>query len=100
MYVALDPKRTVLFQEIWESWGIEEVPLIILNTPFRSVVQPLLDYIDQLQKEEPSQLITVVLPEFIPAKWWHQMLHNQTGYILQRRLHNRGRNLIVIPFKL
>ncbi len=86
LYVALDPKQTDRFKSIWEEWGIEGISLVILNTQFRSVVRPLLDYIDELQKEEPNQLITVVLPEFVPKKWWHQMLHNQTALLIHGML--------------
>jgi amino acid transporter len=82
VYIALNPERTARIQDIWADWGIK-IPLIILESPYRSILQPLLDYIDKLQIEEKNQLITVVLPEFVAAKWWQQMLHNQTALLIR-----------------
>lgn len=85
LYIAINPERTRVIQEIWKDWGLD-IPLIILETPYRSIVQPLVDYIDQLQSEDPETLITVVLPEFVPAKWWQQMLHNQSALLIRGTL--------------
>ena len=85
VYVALNPERTEKIKDIWQEWGLE-IPLVILETDFRSVVQPLVDYIDQLQAEDPETLITVVMPEFVPAKWWQQMLHNQSALLVRGTL--------------
>lgn len=85
LYIAINPERTKVIQEIWKDWGLD-IPLIILETPYRSIVQPLVDYIDQLQSEDPETLITVVLPEFVPAKWWQQMLHNQSALLIRGTL--------------
>ncbi|HCU24300.1 MAG TPA: amino acid permease, partial [Deltaproteobacteria bacterium] len=82
VYVSLDPKRAKTIQEIWRNWCID-IPLVILDSPYRSIIGPLLDYIDQLQKEEKDQLITVILPEFVAAKWWQQILHNQTALLIR-----------------
>jgi hypothetical protein len=51
----------------------------VLESPYRSIVQPLLQYIEQVQEEHPHKVVTVILPEFIPAKWWQHFLHNQTA---------------------
>jgi len=85
LYIAINPERTRVIQEIWKDWGLD-IPLVILETPYRSIVQPLVDYIDQLQMEDPETLITVVLPEFVPAKWWQQMLHNQSALLIRGTL--------------
>ncbi|MBL7685346.1 MAG: APC family permease [Deltaproteobacteria bacterium] len=85
IYVVLDAVRTEKFKDIWKEWGLG-IPLILLESPYRSISQPLVEYIDQLQKEDPNRLITVVLPEFIPAKWWQQMLHNQTAFLIRGTL--------------
>jgi amino acid transporter len=86
VYISLDPERTRKIRDIWSHWCID-IPLIILDSPYRSIIVPLLDYIDQLQKEEPDQLITVILPEFVAAKWWQQFLHNQTALLIRGILH-------------
>ncbi len=85
VYIALDEDRVRKMKEIWDQWCID-IPLVILESPYRSVIQPLLDYIDKLQAEEKDQLITVVLPEFVAAKWWQQLLHNQTAFMIRGML--------------
>jgi amino acid transporter len=85
LYISLDPLRTEKIKDIWSHWCID-IPLVILETPYRSVIQPLLNYIDQLLSEEQDQLITVVLPEFVAAKWWQQILHNQTALLIRGAL--------------
>jgi len=82
VYIALDPERSVKIKDIWKNWCID-IPLVILESPYRSIIRPLLDYIDQLQKEDEDQLITVILPEFVAAKWWQQILHNQTALMIR-----------------
>lgn len=82
VYVALDPERASKIQEIWKNWCID-IPLVILQSPYRSIIRPLLDYIDELQKEDEDQLITIILPEFVAAKWWQQILHNQTALLIR-----------------
>lgn len=96
VYIALDPDRTAKIKDIWDHWCID-IPLVILESPFRSIIRPLLDYIDKLQAEEPDQLITVVLPEFVAAKWWQQILHNQTALMIRGILmFKKGVNVISI----
>jgi len=85
VYIALDPERTIMMKEIWDGWCID-IPLVILESPYRSIIQPLIKYIDELQAEEPDQIITVVIPEFVPAKWWQSILHNQTAWLLRGAL--------------
>jgi amino acid transporter len=85
LYIALDPQRSAKLQDIWREWSLE-IPLIILDSQYRSVIQPLVEYIDQLQAENSNQLITVVLPEFVPAHWWNQILHNQTALMIRGTL--------------
>ncbi len=85
IYIATNPERTEIIRDIWKEWGLE-IPLVVLETPYRSIVQPLVDYIDQLQADDPETLITVVMPEFVPAKWWQQMLHNQSALLVRGTL--------------
>lgn len=85
LYVSLDPERVVIMQEIWKGWCID-LPLVILESPYRSIIRPIVDYIDKLQAEDPDQIITVVIPEFVPAKWWQAILHNQTAWLLRAAL--------------
>ncbi|MEN6356232.1 MAG: APC family permease [Armatimonadota bacterium] len=85
LYIEIDPSETPLVRERWEKYGLG-VPLVILESPYRSVVGPTVKYIEEAKKERPDYVITVVLPEFVPKKWWHKLLHNQSGIVLKIRL--------------
>jgi amino acid transporter len=93
VYIAMDSSRTKKIQDIWEEWGIP-IPLVILETHYRSVIQPLLEYLDQFLSENPDHLVTLVLPEFVPAKWWQQILHNQTALLIRGALMFKKRIMV------
>jgi amino acid transporter len=94
IYVDLDVEATETLRRKWAQWagGIE---LVILDSPYRSVLRPLLEYIDSVERKHPDALITVVLPEVVPARWWHHLLHNQTAWLIKGALQFR-RGIIVI----
>jgi hypothetical protein len=79
VYVSLDASETKQIQAQWEQWnpGIE---LVVLEPSYPTIVAPLLEYIDVVKKERDDDLVTVVLPEFVPRCWWHHVLHNQTAF--------------------
>ena len=85
----------------WAQWG-DGVPLVVLTSPFRSLVRPLLDYIGGLQAQQgPDGFVTVVLPEFVPSRWWHHFLHNQSALLLKGALLFRRDVIVVdVPFHL
>ena len=66
----------------WEHW-VEDIPLVILDSPYRSILRPLLKFIDEVETFRDDDVVTVLLPEFVPAKWWQHLLHNQNGLILR-----------------
>jgi amino acid transporter len=82
VFVETDPERTRRLEEKWGKWGMG-VPLIVLASPYRSILGPLIEYIDTLQRLGPNHMVTLVLPEFIPARWWQQILHNQTALLIK-----------------
>lgn len=82
LYIEIDPSETPLVRDRWEKFGMG-VPLVILESPYRSVLGPVLEYLEEAKKERPNHIVTVVLPEFVPRKWWHKLLHNQTGLFLK-----------------
>jgi len=89
--VDIDPARTRDIWEKWQRWGMG-VPLEILSSPFRSLVQPLMRYLDELEWEVGfDQQITVVVPEFVPTRWWHFFLHGQNAFLLKLALYFRRR---------
>jgi amino acid transporter len=100
VYVEADPARTLKVEEKWAKWGLG-VPLVVLTSPYRSILRPLLEYIDNIQSRGDDQMITIVLPEFLPRKWWQHILHNQTALLVKGALLFR-KNIVVadVPYLL
>lgn len=82
IHIETDPIDTELMIDRWDTWG-GGIPLVILESPYRSLLGPLLEYLEQVKVERENHRVTVVVPEFVPAKWWHKVLHNQSGLILK-----------------
>lgn len=86
VHVSIDPAETEAVRRKWRTWG-EGVRLVILESPYRLLVEPLLDYIeDLLSRRQPNELLTIVVPQFVPRRWWHNLLHTQTAMILRLAL--------------
>src|SRR5213083_619686 len=85
VFVETDPARTAKVEEKWTKWGLG-VPLVVLTSPYRSLLRPFLDYIDQIQARGDEQMVTIVLPEFLPRRWWQHVLHNQTALLIKAAL--------------
>jgi amino acid transporter len=100
VYVETDPERTRRLEEKWGRHGLG-VPLVVLNSPYRSLLGPLLDYVEHLTSRPGKHVVTMVIPEFIPARWWQHLLHNQTALLIKGALLFR-RNVIVtdVPYHL
>ncbi len=106
VYVELDPGAGERVHKEWECWW-PDVPLVILPSPYRSIIRPLLDYLDEDDRQHnDGTLAAVVLPEFIPARWWQQLLHNQTSWLIKtallyrRRTQGFQRIIIDVPYHL
>ena len=100
LYVATDPQSLAIVRAEWEQWG-EGVPLVVLDSPYRSVLEPLINYINDLEAREPEAYVTIVLPEFVPARWWQHLLHNQRALILKGTLLFRPNTVVTnVPFHL
>ena len=100
VYVETDPERTRRLEERWGKWGMG-APLVVLTSPYRSLLGPLVDYIDHLRQQAPDHMVTLVIPEFIPARWWQQLLHNQTALLIKGAMLFR-KNVVVtdVPYHL
>ena len=100
VFVETDPERTRKLEEKWGKWGMG-VPLIVLASPYRSLLGPLIEYIDHLQMRDENHVVTIVIPEFIPARWWQLGLHNQTALLIKGAMLFR-KNVIVtdVPYHL
>jgi hypothetical protein len=69
----------------WKKWA-SEIPFVVLKSPYRSVITPLLQYIDDLEQTTNRDTITIIIPEFVTSRWWHQLLHNQTAFLIRTAL--------------
>jgi len=100
VYVNDNTEQIASLRSDWRIWG-GSVRLIVLESPFRSLMEPLLEYIDQVERERSNAYITVVLPEFVPSQWWHHLLHNQRALLIKGALLFRP-NVVVtsVPFHL
>src|SRR5207248_10295904 len=85
VFVETDPAKTAKLEEKWTRYGLG-VPLVILNSPYRSLLRPLVQYLDALQAQGDDHMVTVVIPEFLPSKWWQHVLHNQTALLIKGTL--------------
>lgn len=99
--VDVNPTETQKVLQKWEKWG-DGIRLKVLPSPYRSIIGPFLEYLDTLEAESlPQDMITVVLPQFVPARWWENLLHNQTALLLRMALiFRRGTVVTDVPYHL
>lgn len=101
VYVEVDPAETEKVQRKWADWG-EGVRLITLKSEYRSIIGPLIEYVDKI--DEPNrrdQVVTIVLPQFVPARPWHNLLHNQTAILIHLAFVFRRDVMVTdVPFHL
>ncbi len=84
----------------WTELGTD-IPLVIIESPYRSLIGPLLSYIDEIDKQRPDDTITVVLPEFVARHWWEQILHNQSAFRIKAALLFRPGTVVTsVPYHL
>ncbi|GHO88679.1 amino acid permease [Dictyobacter formicarum] len=91
VHVDVDEEHTNQLRADWERWeqqipADEGVHLLIIASPFRSLIRPLLAYIDVMHQRHPEDILTVILPEFVVSHWWEYPLHNQTALRLKTAL--------------
>ena len=86
VHVSIDPLETEKIQKKWEIWG-EGVRLVVLESPFSLFIEPLLGYIADIDEHRsPDEIITIVVPQFIPHHWWNTFLHTRTAEQLRSAL--------------
>jgi len=100
LYINVDDEATQKLREKWSTW-VDGIELVVIASPYRSLIGPLSRYVDRRMKAHPDQMVTVVLPEFVPARWWHHLLHNQSSLMLKGALLFKP-NVIVtsVPYHL
>jgi len=95
VYVAIDDAQTQRIQQRWEKW-IADIPLVVIDSPYRELMHPLVSYVQAIAaKSPPDEVITVVVPEFVPSRWWHNFLHMQSATWLRLALR-RVPDVIVV----
>jgi amino acid transporter len=100
VYVNIDPATTDRLRADWRRWG-GGVRLVVLESQYRSLMEPLLEYLEQVDAERPDDYLTVVLPEFVPGRWWQHIFHNQRALLIKGALLFKP-NIVVtsVPFHL
>ena len=100
LYINVDAEATQKLREKWSGF-VEGVELVVIASPYRSLIGPLVRYIDRRLTLHPDQVVTVVLPEFVPAKWWHHLLHNQSSLMLKGALLFKPNVIVIsVPYHL
>lgn len=101
VYVETDPAKTALILHKWREWG-NGIRLEVLPSPYRSIMGPLIDYIKKLDDiTRRDQVITIVLPQFVPAKGWQRLMHNQTALLIHMAFVFRREIMVTdVPFHL
>jgi amino acid transporter len=97
VHVGLSESARDRLREDWSACG-PDLPLIMLDSPYRSLIQPILDYVDQLQQDEPKAAITVIVPQAVPQNLWQKFLHADAGRALVRELGER-RGVVVTSLR-
>jgi amino acid transporter len=98
--VDTDQEETALVEMKWAQWGCG-VPLIVIPSPYRSILRALLSYVEEQLEKDPDCWITVVLPEILPAHWWQNILHNQRALLLKGALLFKDRVVLTdVPFHM
>ncbi len=108
VYVEIEPGQGDKVRQRWEEWGLDhDAQLEVVPSPYRSVVEPFIAFLDETDhKHNDGHLATVLLPEFVPANWWEVLLHNQTAWLIKlvllyrRRAFGKTRAIIDVPLYL
>jgi amino acid transporter len=94
LHVATDPEAAEKLQRQWEKLEID-VPLTLIESPYRSLTAPLLEYVDTLLAKDAEAFVAVVIPEFVPQHWRHTFLHNQSALLLSFALRSRPNAVLI-----
>ena len=98
--VQVDEEETKRLQEDWARHDID-IPLVVLQSPYREVTDPVVDYVRRLRSSNPRDVITVFIPEYVVGRWWEQLLHNQSPLRLKLRLlFEPGVMVTSVPYQL
>jgi len=101
VHVSIDPEESQRIEKKWETWG-DGYRLVILDSPYRTLIEPLLEYIEELDDQrQPNELITVVVPQFVSQQFLTGALHSRTAEALRKVLLNRSDVVVTeVPYKV
>lgn len=100
VYVEVDRRNTAAIRNQWDEWDIG-IPLEVLPSPYRSILRPLVEYVENLRMVSPGELVTIVVPEIVPKRWWEHLLHNKTAlYIRTAFLFKPNVVVTAVPYLL
>jgi amino acid transporter len=102
VHVSIDAQEKEKIEAKWDMWG-DGVRLVVLNSPYRLFVEPLLEYIEKvsIHHHRNDEMITIVVPQFIPKHWWENFLHARTAETLRKVLLNRKDIVIMeVPYQI
>jgi hypothetical protein len=98
--VSVDPEDTAALHAEWDRRGID-IPLTVIDSPYREITRPILDYVRRIRRESPRDVVTVFIPEYVVGRWWEQLLHNQSALRLKGRLlFQPGVMVTSVPYQL
>jgi amino acid transporter len=101
VHISIDPAQTEKLKQKWDGWG-KGVRLVVIESPYRTFLEPFLEYVNELSAIlQPNERLTIVVPQFIPKHWWHNLLHTQTAFWLRFVLLNQqGVVITEVPYQV
>lgn len=100
VHVELNTAATDRIKQAWDDWGCG-IPLTILKSPYRSIMQPILDYVDEVEERQGHEVVTIIVPEFVTRQGWHNLLHNQTSLQIKALLRGKkGKVVTTVRYHL
>lgn len=101
VHISIDQEQRAALERKWDGWG-KGVRLVVIESPFRTFLEPFLEYVDQLGSIlQPNERLTIVVPQFTPRHWWHNLLHTQTAFWLRfALLSKKGIVITEVPYQV
>jgi hypothetical protein len=101
VYISMDQAQKEALKRKWDLWG-KGVRLVVIESPYRTFLEPFLEYVDRLFANlQPNERLTIVVPQFTPKHWWHNLLHTQTAFWLRfALLSKRGIVITEVPYQV
>lgn len=101
VHISIEPEKRAALEHKWEWWG-KGVRLVVIDSPYRTFLEPFLGYVDELCRVlQPNERLTIVVPQFNPKHSWHNVLHTQTAFWLRFALLSKRRIVITeVPYQV